>query len=407
MLRAQSFSVAGAGFALALLGGCAPTPPTEPIPIAPDLATCSVAGFTVDFEFPAAGDHACSVDRDGTIAISVAPEDEPPINCSAWYAFRIVPEATTDEATVRVRLEYAACGHRYRPKISENGTTWSLVPEDWVEVAEDRLHATLTLYPAGRGIFVSAQELLPLSTYETWLAGLGERPDVTSVAVGSSVEGRNITGVAIGNPDARRLVVIVGRQHPPEVTGALALFPFVETILSDHPIAREFRSKTLTVVVPVLNPDGVENGHWRHNMGGTDLNRDWGPFAQPETRAMRDLLDRYVDGQGKDLQILIDFHSTGRDVFYTLPDDLETTPAMLTQRWLDRLEQRMPGFAVNRDPGHNPDSPVSKAYAFERFGAPGVTFELGDETDRDVIVQVGQQSAFALMGEILSRQSAD
>jgi hypothetical protein len=31
------------------------------------------------------------------------------------------------------------------------------------------------------------------------------------------------------------------------------------------------------------NPDGVDKGHWRLNDGGVDLNRDWGPFTQPET----------------------------------------------------------------------------------------------------------------------------
>ena len=47
---------------------------------------------------------------------------------------------------------------------------------------------------------------------------------------------------------------------------------------------REIRA----AVVPLANPDGVEQGHWRHNAQGVDLNRDWDRFQQPETRALRD-----------------------------------------------------------------------------------------------------------------------
>ena len=42
----------------------------------------------------------------------------------------------------------------------------------------------------------------------------------------------------------------------------------------------------------VLKPDGVADGHWRHNDGGKDLNRDWGPFTQPETQAVAGVLEK-------------------------------------------------------------------------------------------------------------------
>ena len=124
---------------------------------------------------------------------------------------------------------------------------------------------------------------------------------------------------------------------------------------------------------------------------------------------MRDLIANYAGGKSGRLQLLLDFHSTGRDVFYTLPEDLVTNPAGLTPRWLDRLEQRLPEFQVNRDPGHNPERPVSKAYAYEAYGAPGVTFELGDDTDRTLIRKVGQEAVLAMMQTLLenSGESAE
>ena len=59
----------------------------------------------------------------------------------------------------------------------------------------------------------------------------------------------------------------------------------------DTQLARDFRHKFHVLVIPLINPDGVNNGHWRYNVNGTDLNCDWGTFAEKETHAVRDEAD--------------------------------------------------------------------------------------------------------------------
>ena len=384
-----------------VLASCA-TPQTELATAAahPDVL-CWDERMMVDVGFSSAGQHKCTLDESGLITLTIAPESPPPINCSAWYAFRITPRRP---GPVQVKLDYEACRHRYAPKLSKDYTAWMRLADANARTDDSGRSALLTVNLEDMPLFVAGQEIFPAGTYDLWIDRLSRMPDVTRFDAGKSVEGRTIEGLLIGNPDADRIVALIGRQHPPEVTGALAMFPFVETLASDHRLAMKYRQNVLTVVVPIINPDGVENGHWRHNMRDTDLNRDWGPFRQPETQAMRDLLTDLTARQGKELQLLIDFHSTGRDVFYTLPEELETDPPRFTQRWLDRLEERLPQFTVHRDPGHNPGLPVSKAYAYETFGIPAVTFEIGDETDRTMIVKAGQQAALAMteisLGEI-------
>jgi predicted deacylase len=78
------------------------------------------------------------------------------------------------------------------------------------------------------------------------------------------------------------------------------------------------------LIIPDLNPDGVENGHWRHNTGGLDLNRDWGPFTQPETAAAFAAIQAQI-ADGHAPYLLLDFHATRRDVLYTPPDAAELT----------------------------------------------------------------------------------
>ena len=77
------------------------------------------------------------------------------------------------------------------------------------------------------------------------------------------------------------ILFLLGRQHPPEVSGAFAFFAFTETVLGDTELAREFRQRFRVIAIPVLNPDGITGGNWRMNLGGVDLNRDWGKFDEP------------------------------------------------------------------------------------------------------------------------------
>ena len=390
----------------ATLAGCAgtsnPSPRMSATP-AQDVADarCRGAGIAIDTAFAAGALDTCSVAADGTVTIVIAPEDAPPINCSPWYAFRV----HSDEArTVPVTLTYSACGHRYRPKVSHDGIAWDYLPDDAVEVEEtaDTTTARLMVQTDGRPLYVAAQEIVAPATYDAWLDGLQKHPSARRYTLGGSAEGRPIDAIEIGNEAAREQVVLVGRQHPPEVTGALAMFPFVETIAGDSDLAQRFRARFNVVAVPLLNPDGVVRGHWRHSTGGVDLNRDWGPFTQPETRLMRDLLARIADDPAREPVLMLDFHSTGHDVFYTIPDELETDPPLFTKLWLERYQQLMPGYEVNRDARHVADRPISKAYVYDQYGIPGVTFEIGDETDRDLIRRIGQQAAAAMMETLLA-----
>ncbi len=365
-------------------------------------AACATSKARIDQDFPTGAFSECETSGDNRFTLTIAPEDEGDINCSAWYAFRVTPQRRT---RVTVDLEYETCGHRYWPKTSTDGVNWTFMPANRVTVEGERGERTarITLRLRDEPVFVAAQEILPPSVYDAWLDGFDDRPFVTRSLLGKSAEQRDIEMIRIAGREAepRETVVLVGRQHPPEVTGALAMFAFVETILEDSDLARAYRARFETLAVPLLNPDGVMRGHWRHNTGGVDLNRDWGPFTQPETALMGELLENVANDPARELRVLIDFHSTNRDVFYTIPDELPTDPELFTRNWLARYQERMPDYEVNRDARHAVGRPISKAYAYDTYGAPGITFEIGDETDRALICRIGRESALAMMATML------
>lgn len=363
---------------------------------------CSTKIASIDKDFPTGAYGNCEIEGDKRFKLTIVPEDDGKINCSPWYAFRVRP---SQRARLTVELNYDTCGHRYWPKTSTDGVTWKYMPQNSVTIQGERGERTarLSIKVKDTPIFVAAQEILPPSAYDAWLDAHEGKPFATRSLLGKSAEGRDIELLRIAAPDTapRETVVLVGRQHPPEVTGALAMLLFVETIMGDSELARAYRKRFETLVVPMLNPDGVVRGHWRHNTGGVDLNRDWGPFSQPETTLMKGLLEEAASDPDRTIRALIDFHSTNRDVFYTIPDDLPTEPEMFTKKWLDRYQERMPGYHVDRDAHHDAGRPVSKAYAYDTFGIPGITFELGDETDRELIKRIGRESAIAMMMTML------
>ena len=201
-------------------------------------------------------------------------------------------------------------------------------------------------------------------------------------------------------------VGFVGRQHPPEVTGALALIPFVETVLGDSQLAKNFRDKYDIIIIPNMNPDGVTHGNWRHNMNGVDLNRDWGPFTQPETQAVEKEFRRFKDG-GDEIVLFLDFHSTWRNLLYTQTDAEPTTPAFFTRDWLQAVDNRLDSktYKFTREQSPNSGKPVSKNYMYTTYGIPAITYEVGDNTDRKSIAIAADIFAQEMMKTLLKQES--
>ena len=260
--------------------------------------------------------------------------------------------------------------------------------------------------------------MITSSVYERWEDGIAGLPYVDKKIIGVSSEGKSINELIISeSANSNDYLIIIGRQHPPEVTGFFALKSFVETITVSSEIAGEFRNRFNVVVIPLVNPDGVDNGHWRHNIHGVDLNRDWVNFNQPEPKAVKDELSKIVS-TGGNIIFYIDFHSTQKDVFYIL--SLESTidenytesdnrkaeeNYSLMKEWLTNLQNKLPDYNVHIiDTLSKKTSPTFDRWIQKTFNAPAVTYEVGDETNRELIKKVAECAAEELMKLLNDRQ---
>jgi protein MpaA len=86
-----------------------------------------------------------------------------------------------------------------------------------------------------------------------------------SIVIGHSLQGRPITAVQLGSPNAPVRILVVGCIHGNEPAG-IAIARRLEKLAPPRRVA--------LWIVPVLNPDGVAAGT-RQNGRGVDLNRNF------------------------------------------------------------------------------------------------------------------------------------
>jgi len=380
-----------AGLAL-LLGACVQAqPPVSLSQAVPAQSACRTASAMIAFDFEGASASACSITGEREFAVLVTPEHAPPINPSPWYAFRY---EAGDGAPVSVTLRYLGGEHRYAPKWSDGSGAWRALP---VEPLDNGKGAIVRL-PAGKGI-IAAQEIITPADARAdllrWAAATGTKPTI----LGQTHDGRPLEAIRLGRVDAPRLVILLGRQHPPEVSGAIAMRAFVDALVEQSVRQPQAFADLQFLIVPMLNPDGTARGHWRANHGGEDLNRDWGVFSQPETRAVKAWLDGLPTGIRPSL--MLDFHSTQRNLFYVQGDEASLAQRRFLGAWLEGKENVFAGYAFTIEPRNGtPGSGTAKNWFHASFAIPAYTFEVADDADRAATRNAASALAASLPGAL-------
>ncbi len=387
----------------------------------------TMAGVTATSDFPGARLRSFSAIgprvSNGVRNLFVAdiPPENQPINQSPWFAFGL---NAVSEREVTIRLRYPeGVGNRYLPKTAPSlSGPWTYVPFDRVDTVSNTADVRLTLN--SDWLYLAGQEVISTDSVYQWFSNLptDTKPSITTI--GMSKLGRSIWGleVSTGEKDDRPTVVLLSRQHPPEVTGFQAFQAFYARLLGDDPLAVSFRQNFRILAVPVVNPDGVDEGHWRHNAGGIDLNRDWAQYRQPEIRSVVN----WLTTETKKDQVVwgMDFHSTQYDVLYTHdPTKVDYRNAAILDTWTDKLAEwsanmfmdasDLPQFTALGRPlvtGQDtlriePDAigkPTAASWFVQHYKAIGVTYEVGDEQERTYIKEKATKAAELFMEELLN-----
>lgn len=357
---------------------------------------CSTDTVKIDFNFSGSGNLSCEVIKSDYIKIFINPELDDSINPSPWFAFR----KSEHSKSIKLALDYKNYHHRYHPKISIDKKSWNKIDEANILKKENGKIVVIDFLPSSQKNYVASQELITNFWYNKWYNELENSGRVRREVIGFSVLKNPIPMFFVEKNINNPYILILGRQHPPEVTGAFAMRGFINQLLNKNSLSDSFLKNYNILFVPLMNPDGVMNGYWRYNENKKDLNRDWGIFIQPETDAVNKKL---TELKNKKLALFIDFHSTFKNLFY-ISDIAEESPMKnFLEDWLlgSRKSLSEANYKYEIINSFNKDNGVSKNYIYNKYKIPSVTYEVSDNEDRDVIQQSSSILAINLMELLL------
>lgn len=228
-----------------------------------------------------------------------------------WFHFRVTGAGGSPLKIVIANAgdaSYPDGWHDYKAFCSADRVNWHRVPTTSYEDG-----ALIVDFDAVPSNCVHLAYFVPYH-YEKHLdlvARAAAAPDVSHHVLGLTLDGRTLDCLRFGRPGAwtpevqfagnspedaaavettrsklspwerdggaKRVVWIIGRQHPGESMASWWMEGFVARLLDrEDPVAKKVLRRATVYVVPNMNPDGAVRGHLRTNAAGANLNREWG-----------------------------------------------------------------------------------------------------------------------------------
>lgn len=191
-----------------------------------------------------------------------------------WFYFRV--QGTRGE---RCTLRFLNAGEAtypdgwkdYQAVASYDRKNWFRVP-----TAYDGSVMTISHVPQFDSVYYAYFEPYSWERHLDLLARAQSSPLVRVEDLGSSVEGRDLNLLVIGDPAARQKIWVIARQHPGETMAEWFAEGMVDALLDPlNSIAQKLLQHAVFYIVPNMNPDGAVNGNLRTNATGANLNREW------------------------------------------------------------------------------------------------------------------------------------
>ena len=223
-----------------------------------------------------------------------------------WFHFRL--QGARDQAcTLRFlnagQATYARGFDGYQVVASYDTENWFRVPTSF-----DGQVMSVSHTPELDSVYYAYFEPYSWERHLRLLGEVAENPLARVTDLGSSVEGRDMNLVVIGNPAAGKKIWFIARQHPGETMAEWFIEGLIDALLdAANPVARTLLQRAVFYIVPNMNPDGAVRGNLRTNAAGANLNREWmtpTPERSPEVLCVRNKI-----------------HETGCDMFFDIHGD--------------------------------------------------------------------------------------
>lgn len=222
-------------------------------------------------------------------------------------------------------------------------------------------------------------------------------------SIGTSVEGRAIYDFAIGNPDAKKSLLVVSTLHAREYVCSAMLMQQIEYYLRNYnkkiggtKPAELLKNLQIHYIV-MANPDGVTISQttyprWKSNSRGVDLNRNFPAkkfhvggkkgaegysgkkaLSEPESRAVASYTKNLKSNQG--LVGVVNYHAMGQIIY----EDCSSAKLKSKTQKMYQIARKLTGY---KSAGSSTGKGKSiggqyREYVMYMLGLPSITLEVG------------------------------
>jgi murein tripeptide amidase MpaA len=296
------------------------------------------------------------VRADSAATIELKLRDDNAADIRQWFHFRL-QGARGQAVTMRFlnagQATYAKGYEGYNAVASYDSENWFRVPTSF-----DGEVMTIKHTPDLDSVYYAYFEPYSWERHLRLLGEVAENPGARVLDLGSTVDGRDMNLVVVGEPEAEKKIWVIARQHPGESMAEWFVEGLVDALLDDaNPIARKLLQRCCFYIVPNMNPDGSVRGNLRTNAAGANLNREW----------MTPTLERSPEV----LCVKNKIHETGVDMFFDIHGD-EALPYNFVAG-NEMLENFTPGQAaaqkafIERYKNASPDFQDTVGYAASKY----------------------------------------
>ena len=191
-----------------------------------------------------------------------------------WFYFRLQGargQACTMRLLNAAQATYPSGWETYQAVASYDRETWFRVP-----TAFDGKVMTISHTPERDSVYYAYFEPYSWERHLHLLGRAEESPLARVQDLGSTVEGRDMNLVVVGDPAAPKKIWVIARQHAGETMAEWYVEGMLDALLDRaNPVARRLLEQAVFYIVPNMNPDGSVRGNLRTNAAGANLNREW------------------------------------------------------------------------------------------------------------------------------------
>ena len=226
----------------------------------------------ISSQFDAGAIEVVSATSAGAIDLNIRKDSHADI--AQWFYFRL-QGARGQACTMRFlnagQATYPAGYEDYQAVASYDSENWFRVPTSF-----DGQVMTISHTPELDSVYYAYFEPYSWERHLELLDRAQMSEHVRMHDLGSSVEGRDMNLLVIGDPAAKKKVWVIARQHPGETMAEWFVEGMLDALLDPaDPFGRQCLKEAVFYVVPNMNPDGSVRGNLRTNAVGANLNREW------------------------------------------------------------------------------------------------------------------------------------